>query len=824
MEKSPLKKLPLIAGAVLLTIMTGLLGIFVFSNEQRSEAVLVNHFIILLYAVLLLLARIFKKNSQPRATLSILLVMLVIDAYSLNFQFDVFSPMAVWFGVSIVLLCLNILAVSFIERFPEWLKCLLAFTSGVSFLVPLMPALTMGFVYLAGVVGLIVIGMGIVAFAPLLLLLHNSLIAYRLFLPVKRYRYFFFSGLSIVTIYAMVYCITYATSLNHFERLYKQSTAPGSDEQPAWINVAQQLELTPMMNRILRTRITLDAFGDFADMGNRSFDDNAHYDPLFVLATGLFSTTIVEETDRLNILGVLADKRHYAEERLWDGDYLRTASVNTRAQVWPSNHIAYTEHTIVVENTNPHRWTTSEEAIYTFHLPEGATVTALSLWIGDREEKGILTTRDKAMAAYRDVVGVQRRDPSIVQWREGDRVSVRVFPVTQDAPRKFKIGITAPLQAGDRQLTYQPGWFEGPAGNSASYDVKLQFEDKPINIVYPDGFYLAKDNTVGNIGRYSDDWKVTFADPGLTNSAFRFDNTRYTLQPYKPAISVLDPDTLYLDINRHWPYKDYLQLVTTLRSKKLYVYKDQKWISVNPSNARQVFEERQQLRFSLFPFHRVPAGNNTLVITAGGKSGPFLSDLSFDSFSASLNQYLQSHHPVVFNIGDTVSPFIGSLSAAKQITLQKGELSSLVTQLQRRTFSLPVKAQDRIDIPAAGISIVQAPDSGATRGPDHLARLFAYHWLLEASARQPADTNKLMDVAAKGYVVSPVSSLLVLETQADYDKHKIANNEIGLQNAALKGHGSVPEPHEWALFILAVSILAYVRYGKLFFGRKKTAC
>lgn len=825
MESASKNNLSLVVGFIILAVMTSLLFILGWINDNTDEKALANHFIMMAYLVFLLLERLVRKKRLERPCVAILMVMLLVDAYSLNYEFHVFSPATTWYGISIFLLCTNMLAMSFFDKASERVKCLLALSSGAVILIPVMPAISMGFVYFAGLFGMILIGMGIVAFAPVLIIYYNTRIFYKQFLPVKKYRHFFFSGLSAVLLYVIIYCITYGTSLNRLERAYKSADTPGNDGQPGWVSVAQQLELTPMMNRILRTKITLDTFGDFAEVGHRFFDDNAHYDPLFVLASGIFSTTNIPEEDRLSILKILADKHHYDEERLWDGDDLKTTHVNTIAEIWPSNHIAYTEHTVTITNTNLERWrSASQEAIYTFHLPDGATVTSLSLWMGIHEVKGILTTREKATAAYRDVVGIQRRDPSVVHWREGNRVAVRVFPVTNDAPRKFKIGITAPLLMQKGVLTYQPGWFEGPGSSNATHDVRLQFEEKPIGLTYPNGFHSNKGNVIANNGEYRDNWELTFADPGLTNSAFMFDNVRYTLLPYHPAQSVFNPDIVYLDLNASWNYDEYMKLINSLRSKKLYVYQGEKWITVTTSNARQVFEERRQLRFTLFPFYRMLHDRKAIVVTAGLKSGPFLSDLSYDAFSAPLHKYLQQHHPVVYNIGDQVSPFIESLNASKQITLQKGSLLSLLSQLEHNAFLVPVKSPDRIDLPQAGISIAQSPDHIASKGPDHLARLFAYHSLLEESAKQPIDTNKLMAIAASGYVVSPVSSLLVLETQADYDKNKIDNNEIGLQNAAIRGHGSVPEPHEWALFILAVGILIYVRYEKLLVRRKNSAC
>jgi XrtN system VIT domain protein len=137
--------------------------------------------------------------------------------------------------------------------------------------------------------------------------------------------------------------------------------------------------------------------------------------------------------------------------------------------------MGYTEKTITVWNQNmEQRWRSDEEAIYTFYMPEGAVVTSLSLWINGKEEKGVMTTKEKAEIAYKTIVGVERHDPSVVQWQEGNSVSVRVFPVPAGGTRIFKIGITSPLERVSGKLRYE----------------NISFRDLPSTLPgkYPDRF------------------------------------------------------------------------------------------------------------------------------------------------------------------------------------------------------------------------------------------------------------------------------------------------------------------------------------------------
>ncbi len=108
-----------------------------------------------------------------------------------------------------------------------------------------------------------------------------------------------------------------------------------------------------------------------------------------------------------------------------------------------------------------------------------------------------------------------------------------------------------------------------------------------------------------------------------------------------------------------------------------------------------------------------------------------------------------------------------------------------------------------------------------SKAPDHLLRLFAYNSLMKQMGRNYFNKDKdyiggLVNIANEAYIVSPVSSLIVLETKKDYDRFDIPENENSLKNASVKSSGAVPEPEEWLLIFLFVSILLF-----LFFKKRK---
>jgi hypothetical protein len=67
-----------------------------------------------------------------------------------------------------------------------------------------------------------------------------------------------------------------------------------------------------------------------------------------------------------------------------------------------------------------------------------------------------------------------------------------------------------------------------------------------------------------------------------------------------------------------------------------------------------------------------------------------------------------------------------------------------------------------------------------------------------------------VDKAYKAYVVSPVTSLVVLETKQDYERFGIKDDGVSLKNASMKSSGAVPEPHEWLLIIILAGAAAYL--------------
>jgi XrtN system VIT domain protein len=108
--------------------------------------------------------------------------------------------------------------------------------------------------------------------------------------------------------------------------------------------------------------------------------------------------------------------------------------------------------------------------------------------------------------------------------------------------------------------------------------------------------------------------------------------------------------------------------------------------------------------------------------------------------------------------------------------------------------------------------VQEVPDDQA---PDHVARLFIYNNIMRTIGSDYLRGEINDDVVSKavmGYVVTPVSSLIVLESQHDYERFDIGDTGDSLLNAARESSGAVPEPHEWALIVMFLLFVAFIKF------------
>lgn len=781
-------------------------------TDDTFDLFLINYILLQMYFLYLWAGGNFKSGRKGRNTFAVYTTLCLISCFALNRSLEIFSGSTDWWAITLGLCCINNIAYAFKDVFPPLVKLLMAFMLGISTCCFLYLTFCLFPLFVIGLVTGFFFGIGWHVFIPLLCLVYTYTLVSKYVWFRKKHRFAFLSGIGFVVLVLVVYTTIWVNAVSTINNAY---FVQDNKDLPAWENVARKAPENPVVERLLKVDLVYQTvrkggLGDmdaFLDMPRRSsfFNADQLHDPLVVIAA-LISRPLIGEEDAARVLSAMYDSRQETQERLWNGDRLSTIQVQTHADLWPSLHLAYTEKIINVYSNAPddNTWN-NQEAIYTFHLPEGSVVTSLSLWVNGREEKGILTTKEKAAGAYQTIVGREARDPCVVHWQEGNTVKVRVFPVSGHSSRQFKIGITSPLVQQGKQLVYQNIWFEGPDATSAREDVQLNFQEDPVGVELP-GFFNRKKNTFSGTGPYEAAWQVSFTDPGVRSNLFSFNGKSFFVAPYRKELGAATIQTIYLDVNQSWSIDEF-RAIRQLRYP-LMIFADNEWVPAT----EELFLRMQKDRYSLCPVYKVADRSSALVITKGNVMSPNLEDLTGSRFYEAVKKSMDtSGQLLLLNLGGELSPYLRTLKEYRLFRYAQADVKELSQWLSLKQFPQDLDNDHRVVIAPAGITINMEENAGVSNAPDHLMRLFAYNHIMQKMGGQQIKDDSVIAAAKEAYIVTPASSLIVLETQADYDRFNIKDDLNSLKNAAAKGKGAVPEPHEWALIILGLVCVVWFK-------------
>jgi XrtN system VIT domain protein len=813
---------------LILTCIAAIVGALPFfgTNSNEQGVFMFSFGITFIFFLTLLVSGRLKKGRNGLAPFFLFLVMFLISAYALNREIQIFHVSTNWLNVLLVLSCVNYIAIFWYDEMPCWLKLAHVFIISVSLLLFVYLSLYLVPQYAFSAFFFWVLFLPMHSFVPLLLVIYSIKWLVKASENNKQVAVSIWSGIGLVMVFIIAYVTAWNIRVNAINRHYRNADADPSKSLPVWVRTASKVPANWLTERILKTD---SRFGTSAIQGsNRNWFWNAptirrsnefRHDPLITIATAFNGHLIMPVEERLRILQAVFNERHQAEERLWSGDDLYTEEVNSTIQIWPQYRISYTDMVIKVRcGYGESRWRPEEEAIYSFSLPEGSAVTALSLWVDGNEMPGILTTKQKADSAYRTIVGREARDPSVLHWQEGNRVSVRVFPVFPGKYRRFRVGITTPLQIRKGKLEYRNIGMEGPSHTLAQKPVTLQLMGPVNELELPGGFAPAQKNSYERKGRSGTDWSITMsASRPVSPQAFSFKGQAYNVKDYVHHRAHFQPAHVYLDLNKAWTYDEYYWALQLPGHHKTFVCRDEQLVEVTEKNKDVLFKELHQQQFSLFPVHQIANVDTALLISKSAGSSPNLADLKETKFLDSLKAFATPRPRLrLFCIDGELSPYLRSLKEYRIFHFEQGSIDDCSLLMAREEFSMDAEDENQVVIDHSRMMITRSKDSTASVAPDHLMRLFAYnHVMQQAGAgllngEAPADS--LVAEAAEAHVVTPVSSLVVLESQKDYDRFDIKETD-GLKNAAKSSTGAVPEPHEWALIILAVFLLFTLKFG-----------
>jgi XrtN system VIT domain protein len=810
-----------LAGFLLIIISAVIFAVAMpVSSQNFGGAFFINYVISAGYLLFLFIRGIAKykwRFSKGKLIHTVMLLLIwFVSAFALNREMNIFDSSAPWLNVWIVLSSAALMLACLYTVLPKLFNYLLFFLLGGALLLFTYYAIYLVPLYLISVIGLIAIGISLHTFVPLGLSVVTATLIIRASRQNKGLLYAAIAGFALPVLACVCFLFSWNATNSRINLLINQN-ALGDAKLPAWISVSQQIDNSPLAERILKTGLVYtEATGGnifWEGMPSHTFNEPKQHDPLVVIATLLFKKPNLDEGERIKILKAMYNSRHQAQERLWSGDDLETVSVISNVKLFPEYRMAYTEKMLTIRNNSNWSWG-RQEAIYTFHLSEDSVVSSLSLWIDGKEAKSRLTTKARADSAYNEVVGIENRDPSVVHWQEGNTVSVRVFPCTNAENRRFEIGITSPLSKQGDQLIYDNASFDGPDASSALETMQVTCDGNAAALQLPAVFKQTGVGVYRADRTYQPGWQIAFKAPKLATTTFSFADTAYQVKDYTVKYEPFVPDAVYLDINSSWSKEQLEQVWEKVKSKPVYAY-DDKLIALNEDNLHQVYDLLSKQNFSLFPVNEIKNPGKALLISQSTDSAPNLNDLDGSEFANELTTYLKANrHIRLYNMGPQLSPYLKALKELRVFNYLQGTPAALANLLDQHRFKQDQENDETVVLDNAGLMIQKTLIVNTQQAPDHLLRLFAYNDLMRKVGGdffnnryvQPANIAE----AEKAYIVSPVSSLIVLETQKDYERFGIEDNKNSLKNASMKSSGAVPEPQEWLLIILCLSVVAYL--------------
>ncbi len=805
-----------------------------------SGTFIVNYLMSIGYLIYLGIEKWNKATPRPKITYQNWLnvtVLFTVSAFSLNKEMRVFAPFPLWLDIYTISTMLSILSYPYLSNLPSILKKTVYVLTGASLVLSIYMT-----IYLFPIIGI-----SMLTFWFFGISLHGFVTICWLWATIKvllkkeqspRLKYWACLGAFVPLLLLGIYLNKWYGIQNEIKDILAEKHLQLNQELPDAIVLAQQLPSDPLTEQIIISPYkSQQFFGDGFSIN--SSGEKKFHDPLSCIAIALFGDVYIDRSTVETILNIRKDYRHKTSRRLWTGINLSTSAVSSNIQLFPHYRLAYQEKTFTIHNDqyanrNSQFTANTQEAVYTFHIPEGSIVTSLSLWINGKEEKSRLSTQKKADSAYTNIVGIERRDPALVHWQEGNRIRVTVFPCTEQEDRVFKIGFTTPLSVRNGKIWLDNIFFEGPGFDKAREATHISFVGEALPI--KEGGEHFKRNAKGDYhytGDYIPDWKVGFELTALSTEKFCFNGQQYMLKEVNNEYSNQRIEKIYLDVTKEWKKEEYDRIIEGLKGKQLYMWSSEK-IKVTTENKDLSWAATKDKQFSLPFLHDISDPEKTVVITKPGDRSPLLEDLKNSTYADNTTAYLKraNNKIRVINIGEESSPFWRSLHELRLINYSKLNVTQALEEIKKETFTEPFEDSLTVSLSDSRMSIVKSAQPDSTikgNAPDHLLRLFAYNDILRNIGKVYFEKEQyeeaLFRKAEEAYVVTPVTSMIVLESEADYQRMGIDKNKNTIGNAGVLAGGAVPEPHEWLLigvvvFLIMKHLHAIYRQNRISFSRK----
>lgn len=765
---------------------------------------------------------ILRKRTKYIHLTPFLMLNWIIGCFSLNVFIPIFQDLPVWIYIATFTFCISNFFL-YQKTVASLGTILIYFINGVTFWTIFYFALFLIPAFPYSLIGILALGMGFYGLVPgIILIIHTLTVLLRL--PQNRYYFISFStGFSFVFVAFLIFSTGLVLESRKINQMTQINSFNNNNDLPAYIAVSQNLKPN-FFNEILLKKdivyMNVDNFFSFDGFGSfnkQQFNETKIHNPFISIGYLLCEDLNLSKDDRINILKSNFNKRLETEEQLWDGDDIFTKSIKEDVKIYPDSRLAYTEITMKAECAGK-TWE-NQEAIYSFQLPEGSVATSLSLWVNGVERKGVLTTKEKAKKAYSEIVGVQNRDPSLMQWKEGNKVVVRVFPISRQMPRTFKCGFTTPLKVEDNKMKYQSLSIKGPNISNAKTISRIQTVGNTSIETSKDfelqkGFYM-------NQSKGHDDWEASLPLNKINHDSFVWKNKAYEVSEIQKTLIRFTPSEIILDLNENWTTKQ-IESFINLDQASIFVFVNGQKTAINKENFKAIQLNFEDYQYSLLPLFKL--AENSLVITKSGNFSTNFEDLEDSDYLKKIKSQTKQRNIKVINISSDINPFWQTAKEQKYVKYAQSSLTNCLKMIKQHQFPLYKTDENSINIEPAQISIHENATNNISKsnGSNHIYRIYAFGKVLEEQVKIQNDTlatNQYVELAKDANIVTPISSLIVLETDEDYKKNGIEQNVNTLGNASINNDGSVPEPHEWLLMIIGISTL-YFYYRKT---KKQTA-
>lgn len=794
-----------------LLLTVALIGIN-FEIEQLETLCFLSIFFEFIYGVTLSF-KIMKNREKYNHLIPFLILNWFIGCFCTNVFINIFENLPVWVYVATFTFCFtNFLIYSNYKH--KILTPISYFINGFTYLLIvyytlyLLPFLPISFI------GILAIGMGFYGLVPVIVLLTHTITLVKILANNKLNRNYFLAGITSV----FVGMIIFVSLLNYESKKIGENSITKSfennDDLPAYIKISQNLKPNFFNEILLKKDIVYICSNDFFEFrglnsfGNKQYNERKTHNPLINIGLMLSKDLNLSVDDRINILKSNFDKRLETEEQLWSGNDLFTKNIKEDIKIYADERLAYTEITMDIA-CDKNSWG-QKEAIYSFQLPEGSVATSLSLWVNGVERKGVLTTKEKAAKAYKQIVGIEARDPSLMQWKEGNRVVVRVFPISYELPRTFKCGFTTPLKAENNQLKYQSLNIKGPNINNAETISRVQMVGN--SKFESDKKFELKNNFFINESRGLEEWEATIpANNSFFSKAFVWKNKVYNIKETEKETTSFEASEIILDLNSGWDLEE-IETILNNDKTKYYIYFNNQKSEINLSNHKEIHSQFENLHYSLLPLYNL--AENCLVVTKCESFSANFEELETSDYLKKIKTRTKQKHIKVINISEKINPFWQTIKEQKYVEYVKTDLKTCVKLIANNEFISLKSFENAVNIEPSNVTIQEnsSEKTLVSNGSNHIYRIYAFGKVLEEQVKIQEDSlanNKYVDLAKDANIVTPISSLIVLETDEDYEKNGIEKNVNTLGNASINNDGAVPEPHEWAMIIIALVLITF---------------